>query len=331
MRKIASIITVFVVSVLLAFTAFADDPGTMQATNDEQKKQEYAEANVVLDFYCIGIYNGTGYELTPAYAEMDLTETNADAMAQQAMELTFKEGSTAVPAVTGAALDVKVTDLPLGMYLVLPHGSDLTADKYVKTVNDEEGNAIKITIAQTDTKEIRFKPILISMDYNNADGEFQVKGETIPRYGKLRITKIAERYNSAHPVTVVFQLHIENPDGTVKEDVAGLTLNGTGKGYVDVTHLQIGAKVTVTEIYSGSDLLQISENPAPVVIEEDKTATVAVGGQDTTETEPQGVSFTNRLPDNPPDDHGHGFTNRFEFDGKTWDWYKDGVLQTAEE
>ena len=300
-------------------------------------QSEYADANVVLDIYCVGIHNGSGYNLTDAFASLNLSDVDfldpedVSALAQDAAKIVFAEGSIAVPVKEAAQLDVTIQDLPLGLYLILPHGSDLTRQQYCKTIRTEDGGEKLVTIARTNTYEYRFSPILFAMDYDNADVEIQIKAEWAERYGRLRIPKKLQAYNSAHPATFVFHVVGEDDAGTVVfETMTGLTLSGTGAGYVDVDHIPVGATVTVTEIYDGSDLTYVSgPDPESVVIESEELTEVTIGASDGTLPAPkQSVTFVNTYDYH--EEHGFGFTNQFRYNGSTWEWYKDGVLQTAE-
>ena len=317
MKKIAAIITAIIVTACLAFSISAE---TLTPEAIESLKDQYEKAKVVLDLYCLGLYNGSTYELTEAYQSLDLsvydlTDPNdLDALAQEAFTVTFAEGSAAVPAIEAAKLDVTIKDLPIGLYLLLAHGSDLTQEEYCKTIKSDDGTEKQVTIAKTDTYEYRFSPILLAMDYNSADTVVQVKAEQADLFGRLRIHKKVTAYSASHPATFVFQVEGKNADGqTIFRDVAGLTLDGTGAGFVDVEHIPVGLTVTVTEIYDGSDLTKVSgPDPESVVIEPDEITS---------------VTFVNTYDYH--ENHGFGITNRFRFNGSTWEWFKDGVLQEA--
>ena len=347
MKKIAAIITAIIVTACLAFSISAE---TLTPEAIESLKDEYENAKVVLDLYCLGLYNGSTYELTEAYRSLDLsaydlTDPNdLDALAQEAFMVTFAEGSAAVPAIEAAKLDVTIKDLPIGLYLLLAHGSDLTHEEYCKTIKSDDGTEKQVTIAKTDTYEYRFSPILLAMDYKTADAVVQVKAEQADRFGRLRIHKKVTAYSASHPATFVFQVEGKDADGEIVfRDVAGLTLDGTEEGYVDVEHIPVGLTVTVTEIYDGSDLTKVSgPDPESVVIEPDEITSVTIGtaddaaggdtsgdaaGDDASDAPKQNVTFVNTY--DYQENHGFGITNRFRYNGSTWEWFKDGVLQEA--
>lgn len=330
-KRIVTILSIFILMTVCVLSASAE---TLTPEAIASLKEEYAEAHVVLDVYCLGIYNGSGYELTPAYQGLDLSDTDftdsdsIDALAQKAANMTFTDGSQAVPAIEAAQLDVKIDNLLLGLYLITPHGSDLSRSQYVKRIKTQDGAEKLVTIAQTNTFEYRFSPVLLIMNYNNVDAETEIKAERIERYGRLRINKTVTAYNSAHPVSFVFEITGKNEEGEVVfNDVAGLTLDGTGAGYVDIDRIPVGTIVTVTEVYTGSDLSYVSgPTPENVVIEPDEIAEISIGSGEELPEPKQKVGFVNNY--NYEEQHGSGITNRFRFDGTTWQWFKDGVLQT---
>ena len=341
-KSIATILTVLIVMAIFVFSASAE---TLTPEAIESLRDEYRNANVVLDIYCLGVYTGDGYQLTDAYQALNLDEADlddpesVDALAQEALSLTLGEGSVAVPAKEAAELDVTIRDLPLGLYLLVPHGSDLSRKEYYKTITTEDGEEKQVTIAMTDTYEYRFSPVLLAMNYGNADARTEIKAERVDRYGRLRIRKTVSRYNSAHAATFVFKLEITDLAGTKTEEYAGLTLNGTGSGFTDVEHLPIGATVVVSEVYTGSDLILVSgPDPESVVIEPDEFTEIVIAEGDAAAGDggaqeipaPQAVvSFTNTF--NEQNKQGFGFTNTFVFNGSSWDWYQNGVLMTQTE
>ena len=263
---IISIIMALLIVIMFAFSVSAE-PGSLRADNNEDKTQEYEDAKVIQDIYCLGILHGDTIELEPAYQDLDLSEPDIDKLAQQAMQLTFKEGSTATPTYAGKSITERIDDVYLGLYLIVPHGSDLTVDQYLKTIKDESGNDIMVSIALTDKYEYRFKPIILSIGYDNPEAEVEIKGERVDRFGSIRIIKKTEMYDGSHPSTFTFHIVGTDDEGhTVYEDYAGLTLDQIGSDFVDVLHIPVGTTVTVTEVYTGSDLSQNCPDPEPVKI-----------------------------------------------------------------
>ena len=339
-KRFVTILIVLIAMALFVLSAAAD---TLTPEAIDSLREEYREANVVLDIYCLGIDNGSGYAMTNAYEMLDLSDmdfqdpADLDALGQEALAVTFEDGSVAVPVKEGAKLDVTIQDLPLGLYLILPHGSDLSREQYYKTIKTEDGSEKQVTIAQTDTYEYRFSPVILAMDYDNVDAETEIKAERVSRFGRLRIRKFTRRYNGAHPATFVFKLEITDLSGKKTEDYTGLTLNGTGSGFVDVEHLPVGATVVVTEVYTGSDLVRVSgPDPESVVIEPDDLAEIVITDGDGSVDGESGapevpapkaiVSFTNAFDEE--NKQGFGFANTFVYNGSSWDWYQNGVKMT---
>jgi hypothetical protein len=330
-RKLTAVITIIVMVMLMAFTVTAAEPGSEPAdttsADTEGLKEEYKDANVIVDIYCLGIHNGSGYDKTDAYKDLDIPENVADmtdeelaAFAQNALKATIdpdtKKQKT-LPAFPGDPLDEKRSDVPLGLYLVVPHGSDLQPDEYFKAIKDEEGETVYVTIGKTAKNEYRFLPIIVAMDYEHADIEYKVKAEKSDRYGKIRIEKKALSYDSSHPSTFVFHIIGTDPDDPDSKQVydryVSLTLDGTGYGFKDVERIPIGLNIEVEEDYTGSDLKAVSADNGPKLI--------------TDSDDISNFTFTFENTWTPREDHGYGFLNTFKFNGTKWPWYKDGVLQ----
>ena len=188
-KRIITFITACILMAMLALTASAEGLTPEAITS---LREEYEQAHVVLDIYCLGIYTGSGYDLTDAYADLDLSRNlddpeELDALAQEAMEITFADGSTTVPVKEGAKLDVKIQDLPLGLYLIIPHGSDLSVETYIRTIQTEDGTEKQVSIARTEEYEYHFSPVLLAMDYDHVDVKTEIKAERSGRFGRSAV------------------------------------------------------------------------------------------------------------------------------------------------
>lgn len=329
-KKLAAIAAVILALALFSFPVLATEAPS-DPPSKEELQQEYKDANVVLDFYCLAILNNGVYELTDAFSGLDISkkdgETDADfakRIAQAGVEIVKADGSTAVPAYPSMPLDQLIKDMPLGMYLVIPHGSDLEMKDYFKKIKDEDGNEVYVSIAQTPDYEYRFSPILATTSYETPDLEFEVKAEKVNRYGNVKIVKTLNTYETSGPVTFGFHIKAVKDGQTVFEDYAGLTFNGPGRDSVEIYRIPAEAVVTVDEIYSRQAYAQISDDPEPVTVQPGKTVTVLIGGEDSGNED----SFVNDYTNPPPPEDGYGMINRFEYDaeGKTWKWYKNGEL-----
>lgn len=180
--------------------------------------------------------------------------------------------------------------------------------------------------------EYVFLPGLVSLPGN----DYEVSGDDRWRYsveaelkpekrvcsGDLLIEKTLESYNETlGSALFVFQVEAVKGEETVYSDVLPLCFDKPGKKSILVEDLPAGAKVTVTEVYSGASYEAVTEPEQVTVI-------LPKGHADA----PARVEFVNRyqgglIP-------GSGVTNHFSYDESTGTWelketvYSEG---TAEE
>jgi hypothetical protein len=227
------------------------------------------------------------------------------------------------------------------------------AKDYLTYVNKVSGDNETIetsiaTVAYSDSAIFTFEPQLVSLPTKGADGESGIinsentvktsdmgkwnyeittvlKAGVQPRYGSLKIVKSLLSYEKlengqTEPATFVFDVEAVmlsgNDAGTpvnVYSNVVSVTFTNAGEQSLLLDDIPIGSTVTVTEVYSGANYVQVSADPDPVVIKADDIAS---------------VSFTNDYDGNR---HGGGsITNHFEYEAGndassenkegTWNW-----------
>lgn len=178
---------------------------------------------------------------------------------------------------------------------------------------------VMVDQANTDLHEYSFKPYLIALpdnlyyqsgdardDYWQYDAEGGLKPEQNPRYGGLRIRKTLTDYNeSLRETTFVFQIEGVDEEGkTVYSNAVSTTHNAAGTKEAVIDKIPAGARVTVTEVYSGASYEPVTSPEGTVTIVADEVMS---------------LDFTNTysgkiIP-------GHGVTNRFDYDGdEGWKW-----------
>lgn len=144
------------------------------------------------------------------------------------------------------------------------------------------------------------------------DLEIYAKMERTPNVGDLIIEKTVDRFEKmAQEAVAVFEVKAVHEGKVVYNQLKTLIFTEPGKKTAVVTGLPVGAKVTVTEIYSGSGFHLVGENPQTVTI----TAT-----EDDEEYRPVQVSFKNEGGDH---DGGTAVINRFDFNGEGWIWVRN--------
>lgn len=279
-------------------------------------------------------YTAGDYDITKYTADKDSGKTGLDSMdndswtelAQLFAKDILAESYTGSADLSGAS-GAKVT-AKFGLYLIVPHDTNLTKAEYTKEETTGEGETAKTllkTILNTDTDVYSFYPQLVVLpstnkdtreDMKTSDGEWvedldvYLKPSSEPRFGSLKITKIVTVYEDSSPMTAAFKI-VGTLDGKeVYNNVASITMSKAGVGEVVLNHIPAGAEVTVTETYSGAGYKLVSEN--------DQTAVIKVPGKD---KEIAGVSFTNAYNDETK--KGYGVMNSFTNHKGDWEWKND--------
>ncbi|MGC4018054.1 MAG: DUF5979 domain-containing protein [Muricomes sp.] len=130
-----------------------------------------------------------------------------------------------------------------------------------------------------------------------------------PLYGDLRIRKTLASYDtSLKDVTFVFRIEGVRDGENVYSNVVSITHSAAGTKEALVKRIPAGAKVTVTEIYSGGSYELVSDPT--------QTAEILAEGMDGA---PATVDFTNDY--NEKLVPGYGVTNHFDYDENNgWSW-----------
>ena len=216
---------------------------------------------------------------------------NADyrALAQKAANVVFsrteKDGTeeeiwTKNPAVSKTAtLDLSgglnaLEGLGSGMYLVVAHGADLSAEQYTTTRKNEAGVDQIVTMAYSDDSGYvyTYLPELIALpsrgaartgSFNTADTDpwsytvtATLKSEEESRYASLQIGKTFMVPGDAVIIggnSCVFQVEAVQDGVTVYSGVAEIPYAGRATGSVKISNaIPVGAEIRVTEVYSGA-------------------------------------------------------------------------------
>ena len=164
-----------------------------------------------------------------------------------------------------------------------------------------------------------FTPYLVSLPTNNyySNGNdtwiydltdtnaIGLKPEEHARYGDLKINKTLANHNATtgKKATFVFKIEITPLKGKTETRIESLDFEAAGDSSVKIKKIPAGAKVKVTEVYSGASYKLTSAN--------DQTATIVATDRGSTNT-PASVSFTNDIDDNM--NGGYGVKNNFKLD-----------------
>ncbi len=186
----------------------------------------------------------------------------------------------------------QAVDLPTGMYLV------------------------EAEMVRSPEYEYSFIPYLVALPNNyygeNGDDTWVydvdsfLKPEQKDRIGSLIIEKELLAYNATFGgADFVFKVEAEKGGRPVYSNVLSLAFDGPGKKSLQIDSLPAGAKVTVTEVYSGSCYETVAEAQRVQTVD-----SIVVEGE---EGAPQQVSFQNTYDRRP--NGGSGIVNHFRYQG----------------
>lgn len=281
---------------------------------DGEKAEDFTELNklpVRVHLYQVAEIKETGaYEKVTGFDELKLDEINdkttakewADkaAKARELIEKGIEPGAeTSVTLKDGKGT---ITGLATGMYLVVadevksPYFTYTFQESLISLPNNywyNGGGSDEWVYELTGSHAIGLKP----------DRE--------ERLGSLEINKTLTSYNeTVGGATFVFHVNVEKRDGTVTNNVYKMEFNGAGNDKLIINDLPAGAKVTVTEAYTGASYRLISGN--------DQLVTIIAAEE---EGNPVSVSFTNEYDGGQ--NGGTGIVNRFYMKDGSVDWEND--------
>lgn len=258
---------------------------------------ELNSVNVPVRLYRVASIDVSGnYKAEAGFESLDLAAVahGEDASAKVWEERAAKAAKLITPETAEAAKvetiggKAEITGLDTGLYLVM-----------AETIDSENYS-------------YSFQPYLISLpnNYYYASGDdtwvydlrtnpVGLKPEEEARLGDLQITKnlVNQNVTSGEKATFVFEVVIEPLKGETETRLATLTFDQFGTKDAVVKDIPAGAKVTVTEIYSG----------ASYELTSDAAVTKTIIADDMV-----GVSFTNTHDGRP--NGGYGVVNHFETD-----------------
>ena len=261
--------------------------------------------DITVNLYKVADVDVSGnYTATKDFTGLNVSSVSADDKdaaasewadrAKEAQKM-LKESVEPTATVTLAAGTGSLADLATGLYLVdtpevvttnytytfTPYLVSLPTNNYYSSGNDDWIYDL------TDTNAIGLKP------------------EEHARYGDLVIHKTLANHNATtgKKATFVFQIEIKPLKGKTETRIESLDFDAAGDSSVTITKIPAGAKVKVTEVYSGASYKLTSAN--------DQTATIVATDRGA-KVEPASVSFTNDIEDNM--NGGYGVRNNFKLD-----------------
>lgn len=280
---------------------------------DGEKAEDFTELNklpVRVHLYQVAEIKETGaYKEVTGFDDLKLDEINDKTTAKEWADKAAKareliEKGTEAAAETSVTLEDgkgKITGLATGMYLVV--ADEVKSPYFTYT----------------------FKESLISLPnnywYNGGSDEWVyeltgsnaigLKPDREERLGSLEINKTLTSYNeTVGGATFVFHVNVEKLDGTATNNVYKMEFNGAGNDKLIINDLPAGAKVTVTEEYTGASYRLTSDNDQQVTIIAEEE-----------EGNPVAVSFVNEYDGGQ--NGGTGIVNRFYMKDGSVDWEND--------
>ena len=372
-RIAAACILACALTAVLAQPGFANDLGdiwgessvTVEVPADSFEGIE--KANVVLDYYQIAKaeplssgYDSFEFQWKDTYGEQkadwmetvekaqeeerDLTAAEIDALAQALAGAILADvpeyesgaaGTLPTPDFTGE-LDKPVENIEEGLYLIVPHGSDLSDYKIVT-------DGVISMIAVGNKKEFHFAPILVSVPQREEVTEFedegtiegnedwtysmflgntgnsgdwvgdltiQLKAGSLDTVGSLKIVKNLVDFETfegrVDPATFIFDIEGKLNGERVISTVETMVFTEAGDQSVVIENIPVGTVVKIKETYSCGKKYVADEPLQEVTIVSDE------------ETEITTVEFTNHY--DGPTPGGGSVLNHFEADGNGgWD------------
>lgn len=257
-------------------------------------------------------------------------------LAQKAMAIAISGGEAPVrEGVTEAK------ELGCGLYLVITRSAKnrqgdvlhyTDSDSYVVKGENADGTPRLDSVVEAGDNAYAFAPVLVSLpglepgEGEEDSGEWlyrltvDMKPEQV-RYGYLKLIKNLESFETHDPATFVFEIRAVtggedgSPEQVVYSDVVTITFTEPGQQSLLVGPIPVGARVTVTEVYSGISYTQVSAPSEPVVIEAGRIAE---------------YPFTNRYEGR--NSHGGAIVNHFEYQSGDWKWTQiEGGTSTGAE
>ena len=280
---------------------------------DAEKAEDFAELNklhVQVHLYRVADIKETGaYTEAKGFEELKLDQISDKTTAEQWAEKAAKARELIKSGVEPAAETAvtlkdgkgEVRGLATGMYLIV---ADEVKSPYF-TYSFKES---LISLPNNYWYNSQSDDWIYNLTEKNAVG---LKPDREERKGDLVINKTLTSYNATvGGATFVFHVNVEKRDGTVTNNVYKMEFTGAGNDSFTIGDLPAGAKVTVTEAYSGASYKLVSDNEQQVTI---------IASEE--EGNPVSVSFTNEYDGGQ--NGGTGIVNRFYMENGSVDWEND--------
>ena len=290
-------------TVLLPSNAAAEAPNSDQTTLTVRvptsvTAEEVEKAKVRIDLYKVATVAGDSITLSPPFTGLtiktNMTAAESHKLAQDAAEIVRRGGVTAVQI--DVEIDKAANPLDPGLYLLIARGED-TEDYFdVNEINEI------VTKAVTDEFTFIFSPVLVALprsgDTTQADVSLKMERKSDEEYGSFRIVKTLNGFAMGdEPATFVFQVEAVFEGQKVYSNVVSMAFDSAGTQELLVKNIPVGAKVTVTEVYSGASYTLTSSPTQTVTISADQV---------------MAATFTNRYDET--EKGGQSITNHFEYD-----------------
>lgn len=280
---------------------------------DAEKAEDFAELNklhVQVHLYRVADIKETGaYTEAKGFEELKLDQISDKTTAEQWAEKAAKARELIKSGVEPAAETAvtlkdgkgEVRGLATGMYLIV---ADEVKSPYF-TYSFKES---LISLPNNYWYNSQSDDWIYNLTEKNAVG---LKPDREERKGDLVINKTLTSYNATvGGATFVFHVNVEKLDGTITNNVYKMEFTGAGNDSFTIGDLPAGAKVTVTEAYSGASYKLVSDNEQQVTI---------IASEE--EGNPVSVSFTNEYDGGQ--NGGTGIVNRFYMENGSVDWEND--------
>lgn len=262
--------------------------------------------------------SATATQASQEFAQAALSAALAD---MQSSAPTLANASSATMQVTASSCEANFPKLGSGLYLLVAHGKNLSANDYATTLADGK----MATVAYSASHECAFEPVLVSLPTREGaagqplttasgsgwvyDTRIMLKPQVSPRMGSLEIVKSLNHFETDgtgvdSAATFVFSVQATDANGEkVYDDVVSLVFGQPGTQKVLIKDkIPVGSTVTVREVYSGASYQVVGSQDKTAVITADKVAQ---------------VSFKNTNDNTKV--HGGSVTNSFAYGEGGWE------------
>lgn len=298
-------------------------PRVLVSAGTDEGNKLLQEAGAAYDLYLLATMEAEGHYAFLDEFRPDAWPNGPDAWKSMAQDAAAKCVDKKTPVVSGAPLGQWVgknaadEDLQAGLYLLITRPAE--GEGYLKSFKDEEGNTYLASELRAKEYAITVAPEIIALPTKEADEdgvintanagdwiydvEVFLKPEFEKRLGSIEIVKDLLTYETSHNAFFVFQVEGMLDGKNVYSNLVSMRFEGYGEQRKLIGNIPVGAKVTVTEIYSTPGYSIVGADSGTITVSADEVLS---------------VRFENDWDETR--DKGDGVMNGFNYDIERGEW-----------